>query len=113
MRPVDIYLDGLKAMGAVIELEGGYIVGRAPKGLHGAQIAMPLVSVGATQTLLMAASLARGETHLTNAAREPEVVALGKALLAMGARIEGLGSQSLRVEGAPELLGGKRAIRSA
>src|SRR5262245_45964549 len=86
-RPVDLHIKGLQLLGAEIELREGYIKARAPKGLKGAHIVFPLVSVGATENLLMAAALADGETVLTNAAREPEIVDLAHCLRAMGADI--------------------------
>ena len=92
-RPVDLHIKGLVQMGAQIELEAGYILASAPNGLHGAQIVFPTVSVGATENLLMAACLAKGETVLVNAAREPEVTDLARCLIAMGAQIEGLGTR--------------------
>jgi UDP-N-acetylglucosamine 1-carboxyvinyltransferase len=99
-RPVDLHLKGLEAMGASITLDGGYIDARAPEGgLRGARIIFPQVSVGATENLLMAASLARGETELVNAAREPEIEDLALCLMRMGARIEGIGTGTLRIEG--------------
>jgi UDP-N-acetylglucosamine 1-carboxyvinyltransferase len=72
-RPVDLHLTGLKALGAEIDIHGGYVVARAPRGLKGARVRFPKVSVGATHTVLMAAALARGETVIENAAREPEI----------------------------------------
>ncbi len=98
-RPVDLHLKGLEALGAKIELSGGYIHARAPNRLAGGHYVFPFVSVGATENLLMAASLAKGETVLVNAAREPEVVDLARCLVAMGARIEGIGSDTLTVQG--------------
>jgi UDP-N-acetylglucosamine 1-carboxyvinyltransferase len=102
-RPVDLHLKGLAAMGAEIELTGGYVLARAPSGLKGADFVFPTVSVGATENLLMAASLAKGTTVLENAAREPEIGDLGRCLIAMGAKISGLGSSTIVVEGVPEL----------
>src|ERR1700676_1502387 len=84
-RPVDLHLKGLEAMGAVIKLDAGYINATAPRGLHGAHIVFPFVSVGATENLLMAATLAEGTTTLKNAAREPEISDLAACLIAMGA----------------------------
>ncbi|OYV84853.1 MAG: UDP-N-acetylglucosamine 1-carboxyvinyltransferase, partial [Acidiphilium sp. 21-68-69] len=84
-RPVDLHLKGLEAMGAEITLDGGYINARAPKGLHGATITFPFVSVGATEQLLLTATLAEGETVLVNAAREPEIGDLAECLNKMGA----------------------------
>jgi UDP-N-acetylglucosamine 1-carboxyvinyltransferase len=103
-RPVDLHLKGLESMGASITLEGGYIDARAPEGgLRGARIIFPQVSVGATENLLMAASIARGETELVNAAREPEIEDLALCLMRMGARIEGIGTGTLRIEGVSAL----------
>src|SRR3984957_7826520 len=89
-RPVDLHLRALLALGAMIELREGYVVASAPVGLRGARIEFPAVSVGATEHALMAAVLAKGETQLVNAAREPEIEDLGRCLQAMGARISGL-----------------------
>ncbi len=103
-RPVDLHLKGFEAMGATITIEGGYIEAKAPPGgLKGARIVFPVVSVGATENLLMAATLAAGETELVNAAREPEIEDLAVCLMRMGARIEGLGTDRLRVTGASSL----------
>ncbi len=102
-RPVDLHLKGLEQMGAEIELEAGYIEARAPGGLKGARIIFPQVSVGATENLMMAAALADGETELVNAAREPEIGDLACCLMRMGARIEGIGSDKLRIEGVKTL----------
>lgn len=104
-RPVDLHLKGFEAMGAQIELDGGYIKARAPKGLKGAHITFPFVSVGATENIMMAATLANGITVLSNAAREPEIVDQGNALIAMGAKIEGLGTSEIRIEGVSSLNG--------
>ena len=104
-RPVDLHIKGLQQLGAEIDLQEGYIVARAPKGLIGAEVTFPKVSVGATENLLMAASLAKGETHLINAAREPEITDLAKCLIGMGAKIEGLGTDHLRVQGVESLHG--------
>jgi UDP-N-acetylglucosamine 1-carboxyvinyltransferase len=102
-RPVDIHLKGLEQMGAEITLDAGYIEAQAPRGLKGARILFPQVSVGATENLLMAACLAEGETQLINAAREPEIEDLARCLIAMGARIEGVGTDRLVVEGVGSL----------
>ncbi len=102
-RPVDLHLMGLEALGARIELKEGYVHAKAPKGLVGAEVVFPKVSVGATENLLMAAALARGTTRLVNAAREPEIVDLGRCLQAMGARIEGLGGEVIEIEGVTAL----------
>ena len=104
-RPVDIHLRGLEAMGATIEIDGGYIRARAPNGLHGAHFFMDTVTVGGTENLLMAAVLAKGTTILENAAREPEIVDLANCLVAMGAKIEGIGTDSITVHGVSSLRG--------
>lgn len=104
-RPVDIHLRGLEAMGAQIDVDGGYIRARAPQGLHGAHILMETVTVGGTENLLMAATLARGKTVLDNAAREPEIVDLAQCLVSMGAQIEGIGTDSMTIHGVPRLHG--------
>ncbi len=93
-RPIDLHLKGLEQLGARINLEGGYIDARADGGLRGATIILPSVSVGATENLLMAATLADGRTVLVNAAREPEIGDLARCLNAMGARIEGIEHRS-------------------
>jgi UDP-N-acetylglucosamine 1-carboxyvinyltransferase len=109
-RPVDLHLKGLEAMGAVIKLDGGYIDASAPQGLHGAQIVFPFVSVGATENLLMAATLAEGTTTLKNAAREPEILDLAACLIAMGADIQGVGTDTLTIVGQKSLHGAEHAI---
>jgi UDP-N-acetylglucosamine 1-carboxyvinyltransferase len=109
-RPVDLHLRALLALGAVIELREGYVVATAPAGLRGAKIEFPSVSVGATEHALMAAVLARGETLLLNAAREPEIEDLGRCLVAMGAKISGLGSSSIAIEGVDELHGAEHRV---
>ncbi len=109
-RPVDFFIDGLAALGADIEIEGGYVVVKAPGGLKGARVEFPKISVGATHTIMMAATLADGETELVNAAREPEVVDLARCLKAMGARIEGEGTSTIRIQGVPRLHGAHHAV---
>jgi UDP-N-acetylglucosamine 1-carboxyvinyltransferase len=109
-RPVDLHLRGLEELGAEIELREGYIHARAPHGLKGAEIRLELPSVGATENLLMAASLAAGDTVIANAAREPEVVDLARCLVAMGARIEGIGRSTLSVTGVPRLRGAEHSV---
>jgi len=105
-RPIDLHLKGLERLGAEIRLEGGYVSAKAPRGgLKGGRVVFPQVSVGATENLLMAASLARGATVLENAAREPEIVDLGRCLSAMGAKITGLGTARIEIEGAAGLGG--------
>ena len=102
-RPVDFFIDGLKALGTDIEITGGYVHAKAPKGLVGNRIVFPKVSVGATHTLMMAAALARGETVIENAAREPEIVDLADCLIGMGARIEGAGTATIHIQGVESL----------
>lgn len=109
-RPVDLHLAGLRAMGAEIEIIDGYVEAHAPKGLRGATVAMPRVSVGATENLLMAAALASGETVLENAAIEPEIGDLIRCLIAMGADIEGMGSTRIVVRGKTSLSGAKHTV---
>jgi UDP-N-acetylglucosamine 1-carboxyvinyltransferase len=109
-RPVDLHIKGLQSLGAEIDLQEGYIEARAPKGLRGAEIVFPTVSVGATENLLMAATLAEGETVLINAAREPEITDLADCLVAMGARIDGIGTDRLTVRGVTSLLGARHTV---
>jgi UDP-N-acetylglucosamine 1-carboxyvinyltransferase len=104
-RPIDLHLDGLERMGASIELVEGYAHARAPEGLKGAKIRFPQPSVGATENLMMAATLAKGETVIAEAACEPEVVDLAACLNAMGAKIEGAGTTQIRIRGVPSLSG--------
>jgi UDP-N-acetylglucosamine 1-carboxyvinyltransferase len=109
-RPVDLYLNGLAAMGADISVEGGYVNATAKGGLKGARVDFPFVSVGATHVLLMAACLAKGETVITNAATEPEVVDVGRCLMAMGAQIDGLGTRILKINGVARLHGADHTV---
>lgn len=110
-RPVDLHIKGLEEMGAEISLDEGYINAKAPAGgLQGAKILFPKVSVGATENLMMAATLARGTTILANAAREPEISDLGECLIKMGAKIEGLGTDTIRIEGITALDGTNHSI---
>ena len=107
-RPVDQHIKGLQAMGAQIAVEHGYMVAQLPPGvsrLRGARITTDMVTVTGTENLLMAATLAEGETVLENAAQEPEVVDLAGMLIAMGAQIEGQGSHRIRIQGVPQLTG--------
>ena len=104
-RPIDLHLKALEAMGTQITIEEGYVLAEAPKGLQGADITFPKVSVGATENLLMAAALANGTTILRNAAREPEVSDLAECLVSMGAKIEGIGSDTLTIHGQKRLHG--------
>jgi UDP-N-acetylglucosamine 1-carboxyvinyltransferase len=109
-RPVDLHIMALERMGAEVELTDGYIRARAPNGLKGATIRFPTVSVGATENALMAAALAQGETVLQNAAREPEIADLAQCLVAMGAKIEGVGRGAMRIEGVSRLRGADYAV---
>ena len=105
-RPVDLHLKGLADLGAEVEIENGYIKASTPGGrLQGGRVAFPFVSVGATENLMMAAALAAGETELVNAAREPEIVDLARLLTAMGATIEGAGTDTVRIQGRETLSG--------
>lgn len=108
-RPVNIHIQGLTAMGAEIQVENGYISAKA-KRLHGAKICMDMVTVTGTENLMMAATLAEGTTILENAAREPEVTDLAKCLIRMGAKIEGVGSDTLHIEGVKHLSGTQYSI---
>jgi UDP-N-acetylglucosamine 1-carboxyvinyltransferase len=109
-RPVDFLLMALEKLGAVITIEAGYAIVTAPKGLQGGRIVFPKVTVGGTHTALMAAVLAHGSTVIENAAREPEVVDLAHCLVKMGARIEGIGTPMLQVEGVTRLNGARHAV---
>jgi UDP-N-acetylglucosamine 1-carboxyvinyltransferase len=109
-RPIDLHLKGLEQLGATFDLDGGYIDGRVAGRLRGATIVFPFVSVGATEQLLMAASLADGQTVLANAAREPEINDLAECLVRMGARITGIGTDKLVVEGVERLHGASHTI---
>jgi UDP-N-acetylglucosamine 1-carboxyvinyltransferase len=109
-RPVDIHIEGLKTLGATIDLQEGYIIASAPKGLTGADVLMPLVSVTATENLMMAAVLAKGQTRLINAAREPEITDLAHCLIAMGASIEGAGTDIITIQGVDRLHGATHRV---
>ncbi|MGQ0673502.1 MAG: UDP-N-acetylglucosamine 1-carboxyvinyltransferase [Hyphomicrobium sp.] len=109
-RPVDLHLQGLKALGAEIDIEAGYVVARAPRGLVGARIIFPKVSVGATHNVLLAAALAKGETLIENAAREPEVGDVADCLVKMGVRIDGIGTSTLRIQGRDRLEGAVHTV---
>ena len=109
-RPVDMHLTGLKALGAEIEIEGGYVLAKAPKGLHGAHIVFPKVSVGATHQVLLAAALAKGETVIENAACEPEIGDVAECLVRMGVQIGGIGSSVLRIQGKDRLEGAVHTV---
>ncbi|HEX8615567.1 MAG TPA: UDP-N-acetylglucosamine 1-carboxyvinyltransferase [Telluria sp.] len=110
-RPVDQHIKGLRALGAEITIEGGYIYAKCKK-LKGARIRTDMITVTGTENLLMAATLAEGETILENAAREPEVTDLANLLVAMGAKIEGIGTDRLVIQGVAELHGAKHAVIS-
>jgi UDP-N-acetylglucosamine 1-carboxyvinyltransferase len=109
-RPVDLHLMGLKALGAEIDIEHGYVLAKAPKGLRGARIIFPKVSVGATHNVLLAAALAKGETVIENAAREPEIGDVAECLVKMGARIDGIGTSTLRIAGVDRLEGAVHTV---
>jgi UDP-N-acetylglucosamine 1-carboxyvinyltransferase len=109
-RPVDLHLKGLEQLGASVALRQGYIEATAPEGLMGAEIVFPIVSVGATENMMMAATLAEGETTLVNAAREPEIVDLASCLTSMGAAIEGAGTDRIRIRGVKRLSGTRHKV---
>jgi len=109
-RPVDLHLKAFEAMGADLVIEAGYVRAAALRGLRGARIAFPFVSVGATEHAMLAAVLAKGVTVLENAAQEPEIADLAVCLNAMGARIEGAGGPVIRIEGVAELGGAEHAV---
>ena len=109
-RPVDLHLQGLKALGAEIDIDRGYVLAKAPKGLRGARIIFPKVSVGATHNVLLAAALAKGETVIENAAREPEVGDVADCLVKMGVRIDGIGTSTLRIQGRDRLEGAVHTV---
>jgi UDP-N-acetylglucosamine 1-carboxyvinyltransferase len=109
-RPVDLLIMALEKLGAQIEIEAGYVIARAPKGLRGGEITFPTVTVGGTHTALMAAALARGTTVIENAAREPEVGDLADCLNKMGAKITGAGTSRIVVEGVGKLNGARHSV---
>ncbi|TVP74219.1 MAG: UDP-N-acetylglucosamine 1-carboxyvinyltransferase [Rhodobacteraceae bacterium] len=109
-RPVDLHLRALEAMGAELDLRDGYVHAKAPGGLKGARFAFPIVSVGATENALMAATLAKGTTILENAAREPEIVDLAQCLRRMGAQIEGEGTSTITIQGVASLGGATHPV---
>lgn len=110
LRGIDFHIAGLQAMGATVEMDGGTIHATARSGLRGADILLPQPSVGATENLMLAAVAAHGTTTIRNAAREPEIADLGQCLIAMGARIEGLGSHRLTIEGGAPLTGAVHSV---
>ena len=109
-RPVDLHIAALQQLGAHIDVEGGYVVARAPEGLRAAEIVFPKVTVGGTHTAIMAATLARGLTVIDNAAQEPEVVDLADCLNKMGARISGAGTSRIEIEGVSRLGGARHRV---
>ena len=109
-RPIDLHLKALEHLGAEIELAAGYVKASAKGGLRGGRYVFPMVSVGATENALMAAVLAKGESSLENAAREPEIIDLCRCLIAMGAKIDGVGSEHLTIQGVTKLHGATYAV---
>jgi len=110
-RPIDLHLKALEAIGAELEMAAGYVRATAPGGkLTGGRYRFPVVSVGATENVVMAAVLATGRSRIENAAREPEIVDLCRCLVAMGAKIEGIGTETLEIEGVPRLHGATYAV---
>ena len=109
-RPIDLHLKAFEALGAVIEVGDGYVEAVAPQGLKGNQIYMDFPSVGATENVIMAASMAEGKTIIENAAEEPEIVDLVTYLNSMGANIRGAGTNIIRIEGVPELKGAAHTV---
>ncbi len=110
-RPVDLHLEGLKKLGASIELEDGYVIAHTPRGgLQGGKITFPLISVGATHNCLLAAVLAKGETLIENAASEPEIGDVARCLVKMGAKIEGIDTHTLKIQGVDQLEGAVHTV---
>ena len=109
-RPINLHMAGLERLGAVIHQSHGYVEASAPKGLLGAHVHFDRITVTGTEDLMMAAVLARGETILENAAREPEVVDLAELLIKMGARIQGAGTSRIQIEGVASLHGAEHSI---
>ena len=109
-RPINLHVSGLERLGAEVRQEHGYIEANAPHGLHGAHVQFDRITVTGTEDLLMAAVLARGETVIENAAREPEVADLAALLVKMGAHIEGAGTSTIRVQGVRKLGGAEHTI---
>src|SRR6202049_2903024 len=109
-RPVDLLIMAMEQLGAKVEIDGGYVVARAPNGLTGGEIVFPKVTVGGTHTALMAASLASGTTVIENAAREPEVVDVADCLIKMGARITGAGTSRILIDGVAKLGGARHRV---
>ncbi|MEE4348946.1 MAG: UDP-N-acetylglucosamine 1-carboxyvinyltransferase [Pacificimonas sp.] len=111
-RPIDLHLKAMEALGAVIEVADGFVHATTKNGLTGGRFEFPIVSVGATENALMAAVLANGDTELVNAAQEPEIVDLANCLIGMGAKIEGVGTGTLRIKGVPTLHGDTYRVMS-
>jgi UDP-N-acetylglucosamine 1-carboxyvinyltransferase len=109
-RPVDYHIQAMEALGAEIEIADGYMDAKAPKGLRGGTVTFPRVSVGATENVLMAAALAKGVTVVNNAAKEPEVTDLANCLVAMGAKIDGIGTTTLTITGVDRLHGAEYSV---
>src|SRR5690606_24236100 len=109
-RPVDLHLKAFEAMGADIVIEQGYVKAAALRGLKGAEIEFPFVSVGATEHAMLAAVLAQGDTVLKDAAREPEIIDLAECLNTMGARVEGAGESEIRIQGVASLKGATHRV---
>ncbi|HEV2532111.1 UDP-N-acetylglucosamine 1-carboxyvinyltransferase [Phenylobacterium sp.] len=109
-RPVDLHLQALEALGAQIDLNEGYVYAQAPRGLRGGRIDFPINSVGATEHAMLAAVLARGDTEITNAAREPEMVDLAECLNKMGAKVAGAGTSTIQIQGVSRLHGATHAV---
>jgi UDP-N-acetylglucosamine 1-carboxyvinyltransferase len=111
-RPVDFFIDALRTLGAEIDIEAGYVLAKAKQGLRGARITFPKVTVGATHVAMMAASLAKGESVIENAAMEPEIVDLAACLTKMGARISGAGTATIHIDGVERLTAARHAVMS-
>jgi UDP-N-acetylglucosamine 1-carboxyvinyltransferase len=109
-RPVDFFIAALRDLGAEIDIDGGYVIARARKGLRGNRIVFPKTTVGATHVAMMAASLAKGETVIENAAREPEIADVAACLVKMGARISGAGTSTIRIDGVDRLTAARHAV---
>src|SRR5271170_4496826 len=109
-RPVDLLIMAMEQLGAKIDIDGGYVVARAPRGLKGGEIVFPKVAVGGTHTAIMAASLANGTTVIENAAREPEIADLADCLNKMGARISGAGTERIVIDGVAKLHGARHSV---
>jgi UDP-N-acetylglucosamine 1-carboxyvinyltransferase len=109
-RPVDLLIMAIERLGAKVDIDGGYVVARAPKGLKGGEIAFPKVTVGGTHTAIMAAALANGTTVIENAAQEPEITDVADCLNKMGARIAGAGSSRIVVDGVAKLRGARHTV---